>query len=76
MKKIATVLLSSALLLSSPTFSLQAEASTLNQLVPAPISDSINEEIETYGAKPPKSNAPIHNISTSAVFFSYTSWRI
>lgn len=66
MKKIVTVLLLSVLLFSPVGFNSQAEASTLNQLIPTAPADSGYGGTETYGAKVPTSKASTHNISTSA----------
>ncbi|KZN99329.1 hypothetical protein [Bacillus badius] len=65
MKKIATVLLSSALLFSPVALNSQTEASTLNQLVPIAPSDSEIGSMQPYGMNPPTSSASTHDISVS-----------
>lgn len=83
MKKITTVLLSSALLISPLAFASQAEANILDQPVSTVSSDSeiVDELVPTppvsqefYGAKPPSSSADTHDLSKSA--YNYQVERV
>lgn len=69
MKKVVTTVLLSSALLFNPVVLLnsQAKASTVNELISAPPSESENTGgIQPYGAKPPASGASTHDLSISA----------